>query len=105
MKSILLSVLLSAAFASGILHAQAPAAAAQEAAPATGPSRESVEKYVTELKAVIEKREVSVTRIINEIKALDDSIQGAIEEVLQILTTAKDSSKTGTKVTQLKEEA
>lgn len=104
MKLILLSAVLSAAFTPGILHAQAPAAA-KEASPAAEPSREAVEKYATELKGVIEKREISVTRIINNIKALDESIQGAIEKVLHILTAAKDSAKTGTKVAQLKEQA
>ena len=61
--------------------------AAKEAAPAAEPSRAAVEKYVTELKAVIVSREASATRLVNEIAAQDHSIMTAVDEVLQILTT------------------
>jgi hypothetical protein len=91
--------------------AQAPAVketappAAKEAAPAAEPSREAVDKYVTELKALIGTRETSVTRLINDITARDKSIQTAVEKVLQILTTSKDTLETRTRVTQMKEDA
>jgi hypothetical protein len=73
-------------------------------APAAEPSRAAVEKFVTDLKALIASREKSVTRLINEITAQDQAIQEAVEKVLQILTTAKDSVETRSKVTQMKQE-
>lgn len=85
------------------------AAGKESAPPATtdapaGPSRPVVEKYVGELKDLIGAREKSVTRLVNEITAQDQSIQAAVEKVLQILTASKDSVETRSKVTQMKEE-
>ena len=45
-----------------------------------------------------------MTRLVNEITALDQSIQAAVGKVLGILTEAKDSKETRTNVTKLKEE-
>ena len=101
------TILLSCSFS---VCAQAPAAkesappAKTESAPAPQPSRAAVEKYVTELKAIIATREKSVTRLVNDITAQDQSIQAAVDRVLQILTSSKDSTDTRTNVTKLKEE-
>jgi hypothetical protein len=63
-----------------------------------------VEKYVADLKAFIASREMSITRLINEITAQDQAIMAAVDEVIQILSTSKDSLESKTKVTRMKEE-
>lgn len=83
--------------------AQSPAATPVSPA-ATEPTRASVEKYVPELKSYIDSRETSMTRLVNEITALDQSIQAAVTKVLGILTESKDTKETRTNVTKLKEE-
>jgi hypothetical protein len=101
-----LSLVLSFSFPA---FAQAPAAkeaappAAADTAPAQ-PTRASVEKYVTELRAYIATREASVTRLINEITAQDKAIQSAVDQILKILTASKDSVETKSRVTQLKQD-
>jgi hypothetical protein len=94
------------------LSAVAQAPAAKDAAPpaksastaAAEPSRAAVEKYVTELKEYIAVREGSVTRLVNEIMAQDQSIQAAVEKITKILTASKDSVETRSKITQLKQD-
>jgi hypothetical protein len=85
------------------VRAQSPAPT--PAAPAAAePTRAPVEKYVPELKSYLDSRETSMTRRVNEITALDQPIQAPVQKVPGILTAAKDSKETRTKVTKLKEE-
>ena len=101
----LLGILLALPSAALPVSAQSPAAPPAAAAPAsTEPSRASVEKVIPEPKSYLATREVSMTRLVNEITALDQSIQTAVQKVLALLTESKDSNQTRTNAAKLKQE-
>ena len=74
-----------------------PAAAAK-----AEPTVEEVTRYVTQLTDRIEKRKERATAMVNEILALDKSIQGNVDQILNTLRGMTDSNDSRTHVAQTK---
>jgi hypothetical protein len=78
-------------------NAEPPAAAEK-----SEPTVEEVTRYVAQLTDRIEKRKERATAMVNEILALDKSIQGNVDQVLTTLRGMTDSNDSRTRVAQTK---